>query len=425
MNTLFVYIMLLCNANILIYGLISILHLKYGLIKTWLIMFGCQLVVISLLWPVLTVVMPVRGVPSLVAYIITTLLLFKDNPLKKFAAMALILMQELVAEALMLPVTFIIVTSDRTKDISQFQNSLEDGLLFRIGYECIVLLLVLLVISIWKRKVSSIRKKRDWAFIAFVAVKFFASMVFSAFFVSIGPTIDRVMWQGFAFFNISSMVLLLIFIYYFRNNMEKETKVIALEKQFTIQQEQFAEFTAYFENARKTRHDIKNNLTVMNSLLGNSKIDELRLYTKHFEEQVSLDDKLNYSESLAIASVVDYKNKIMLEKGIKFTCSENIKNTILDELEMCNMLSSLIDIAIEHNKSTDSDKYIKIQIEETEKSSCLYCEYPFKETAKLEDEIRIVNDRMYAIQKIASRYKGKIDICAKDGNTKMIINLSM
>lgn len=391
-----------------------------------------QIAAAAIMWPVLNTMITARGFITLAGYFITTLLLFNDRFLKKLAALGMLLILELIAEAIVMPIAFGVVDIQQKSYLAVTHTPDGYGILLRSLYICVLLLLTLAMVGIWKRNVSSVKEKRDWFILAFIAMQIFVTVIYVAYFVSKGMTMLDFQVNENLFsiivmviMNLSGIVLIVLFTGFFRKSIEKEAKTAMLEQQFDAQQKYFEELSIHFEDIRKMRHDIKNNLSIINSLLEKNEIAELKKYMRQFGERIKLDSKMRYSDSLAINSIIAYKAKTAQEKGIDVRCDAIMPSSNIHEFDLCSILSNLLDNAIEANDIIEGDKFITLNFVSKSNMFIIYSSNSCSKDATLKSHKVGENHGLGLdiIKKTISKYDGNMEIKIGEGVFEVSIAL--
>lgn len=113
-------------------------------------------------------------------------------------------------------------------------------------------------------------------------------------------------------------------------------------------------------NIRTVKHDMTNHFNTMQSLIDESKTDELKEYLLTTTSMLS--QKEFHTGNTAIDSILNYKNEISKLEGITLDVSIDIPNKIgVSNFDISTILGNIIDNAIEAVKQTEQ-KYIQLSI---------------------------------------------------------------
>lgn len=120
------------------------------------------------------------------------------------------------------------------------------------------------------------------------------------------------------------------------------------------------------KQVREMKHDIENQLAVVNDLLRLKDYDSALVYLDKLGTYVHKANRICYTGNNAVDSIVNIKGSMANSLGIDFICKVNIITSIIaDELDLCRIIGNALDNAIEGCKRTDFDeKHIYFSINE-------------------------------------------------------------
>lgn len=129
------------------------------------------------------------------------------------------------------------------------------------------------------------------------------------------------------------------------NKIETENKLLKLQTQY---QTQYADnIKAQEKEIHTIRHDLKNNLFVLNTLLNNQKYEEAKKYIDHYLEQETLLGGNILTDNETVNAIVNTKIAYAKSSGIRVMLEYCRKIPPIDDIDLCNMLGNLLDNAIE------------------------------------------------------------------------------
>lgn len=112
--------------------------------------------------------------------------------------------------------------------------------------------------------------------------------------------------------------------------------------------------TQYFEASaqadtkiRAMRHDMKNNIQVLSLLLENKEYDKMREYLEELGEGLSSTDVSAHTGNTIADAIIADKTSKASGKGITIRTSGKIKGVDISSVDMCKILSNILDNAIE------------------------------------------------------------------------------
>lgn len=162
-------------------------------------------------------------------------------------------------------------------------------------------------------------------------------------------------------------VMSLIVIYFFTElskGYQRDNKLFLLENNFSTLQEQIAVQQQNSERVKKIRHDMKNHLSNIRSLINSGEIvDAVRLLDKAADNvNLTQDEKMINTGNHFVDAIILSKAALCKNKGIDFTYSvQPLQDISIDVVDLSSLLSNLLDNAIESAVQTSSP-YIKLTI---------------------------------------------------------------
>lgn len=207
-----------------------------------------------------------------------------------------------------------------------------------------------------------------------------------------------------------------------RAALERQVELLMLQKHY--HQQYIDGATIQYDSIKKIRHDLKNNYATINELLKNGDIEAAITLTSQNNEQLrNTETYLNTNNSI-VNAVVNSKLNSASALGIEVSCISPLEISGVEDLDLCNLLSNVLDNAVTAcieqssemprqillNISSEDDTY-KFVIKNSVDSSVLRLN-PELRTSKLEHDmhgygLKIIND-------IAQKYNGRCDIFEQD-----------
>jgi len=167
------------------------------------------------------------------------------------------------------------------------------------------------------------------------------------------------------------LMLAIIGVRYIRETVQANAEKKSLEdqvrytnRQIAIQREQYTGITESMEQARKARHDMRHQLSVIQGFNELGDQENLRKYLEELISHIPMAFEKSYCENMAVNSVVAHYAKIAesesIDTDIKITIPE--KTGEVPAMDLCVILGNLLENAIDacrHMK--EGDKYIRIR----------------------------------------------------------------
>ncbi|MBR4669343.1 MAG: GHKL domain-containing protein [Butyrivibrio sp.] len=113
---------------------------------------------------------------------------------------------------------------------------------------------------------------------------------------------------------------------------------------------------------RRFRHDTKNLLLVLHSLLEEGKTKQAAEFINKMQETMQSSQHKAYDTGNFIAdALLEYKGKVAAQKGITMTFEGCIPSSRVEDVNLVILISNLLDNAIDAAKKVDGEKKIEIE----------------------------------------------------------------
>lgn len=156
-----------------------------------------------------------------------------------------------------------------------------------------------------------------------------------------------------------SVVLLVLFLWFnviflmMANSLNRNAR-LQLENHFlSLQHERYENLKAAIEDARQARHDMRHHFSQISMLAERGDVEQIREYLTRVAGRIpSLD--MSFCENRAADSVIGYYCALARREGIPFRAQVDLPAQIpLDEIDLCLVLSNLLENALEASLKTD------------------------------------------------------------------------
>lgn len=127
------------------------------------------------------------------------------------------------------------------------------------------------------------------------------------------------------------------------------------------QKEYFDQRSADDEELRRFRHDYKNHMIVISALLAGGRTEEAAKYTESLGESVRNEAKKIRTGNPAADVLLNHKSAAAAENNIELHYTGFIPTNCFEDVDLCAVLSNLIDNAMEATEQCNSDRIIKIE----------------------------------------------------------------
>lgn len=223
-------------------------------------------------------------------------------------------------------------------------------------------------------------------------------------------------------FGLNVMVIYFIDSTIKRTDLEKQVEMLTLQKHY--HQQYIDGATVQYDSIKKIRHDLKNNYATINELLKNGDVEAAITLTSQNTKQLKSSETYLNTNNGIINAVVNSKLNSASALGIDVSCISPLEISGIDDLDLCNLLSNVLDNAVTacRGQSSDSPKHISLNISTEDDTyrfviknsvdSSVLKSNPELKTSKLERDahgygLKIIND-------IAYKYNGRCDVFEQD-----------
>jgi signal transduction histidine kinase len=165
-------------------------------------------------------------------------------------------------------------------------------------------------------------------------------------------------------------ILIAIGLQYIRDTVQINTEKKRLEdqvrftnRQIAIQREQYAGITESMEQAKKARHDLRHQLSVIHGFNELGEQENLREYLEELISNIPVAYEKTFCENMAVNSIVAHYGTIAESEGIDVDVKINIpeKSGEVPAMDLCVILGNFLENAIDAcRRMKESKKYIRI-----------------------------------------------------------------
>lgn len=227
-------------------------------------------------------------------------------------------------------------------------------------------ILILIFNIILKYKVITI-KKHEWRLILSILGISFVSLALIHF--AVIETDIEPQYSKFLMLSEFGIIFLNIVCFYMTYSLSKSNSE-AEELRIKNQQEEYRLSYAeniknQYEEIRRMRHDMKQDLAVLSELYREQKYDEARSFADKVSKNLAKFDNVIDVQNVFINAILNSKLSTALEYGIKVICSSSNNVSGIDDIDLCNLLGNMLDNAIEAAKMCEMG-YIEVSINSDE-----------------------------------------------------------
>lgn len=153
-------------------------------------------------------------------------------------------------------------------------------------------------------------------------------------------------------------IFMVLIIYLLFNCISKqyfENISLLMEKQVEQQVEHYKKINKLTDDLREFRHDYKNHMICLQSLLNNKQYDEALSYVKSITNQEILDSNKFFSGNQIVDAILTDKNELAQKNNCKIIFDGSVSDEI-SVSNLCTILSNALDNSIEACSKIDSDE---------------------------------------------------------------------
>lgn len=208
---------------------------------------------------------------------------------------------------------------------------------------------------------------------------------------------------------------------------------LAVENQILMAQgEQVEAIKAHIEETRRIRHDFRQQMRVMDSLLQKQDYESLRAYMADYTQQASLKELPIYCENSAVDALAGYYIRLAEKRDIGMKLELKLPQTLpVSEVDFCILFGNLVENALDGAATAEKNRFVSVRVALNLASCCiLVIENSFSGQLKQQGE-RYLSTKsggqgigMTSVEHIVYKYGGTLDI-AHDGclfSVQVILN---
>lgn len=145
----------------------------------------------------------------------------------------------------------------------------------------------------------------------------------------------------------------------------KQLRLSVLEQVIERENTNYQQIENAYNDMRKLKHDVTNQLDVVNELINLNDKNSAEAVIKNISEQLEIANAVCYTGEPIIDSVINIKLKYAHELGINITKRIKIATFNLDKIELCRAIGNALDNAVEGcQRSNLSQQHIHISMQQ-------------------------------------------------------------
>lgn len=304
-------------------------------------------------------------VPKIVISVVLNLLcafgLYQDKPVVKISYTLMSMYILSITDIILGNIISLILSQD-------IQMIFFSNLTYRFIFSLIVKVADALVFYVFYKMLNRIDKNIKSKFWVLFAIVMFVFLSITTVFLQIYPDTEQnsastVMYTALTSLFFAMSVILIYFYTEISKSCQRDSKLFLLENNFNTLQEQIAVQQQNSEKTNKIRHDMKNHLTNIRSLIDSGEISAAVTLLDNTAENVNnaKAEMIDTGNSFVDAILLS-KTAVCREKNIDFSCSvQPLENIKIDAVDLSSLLSNLLDNAMEAAAQT-TEPFVRLTI---------------------------------------------------------------
>lgn len=304
-------------------------------------------------------------VPKIVISMVLILLcafgLYQDKPVVKISYTLMSMYILSITDIILGNIISLILSQD-------IQMIFFSNLTYRFIFSLIVKVADALVFYVFYKMLNRIDKNIKSKFWVLFAIVMFVFLSITTVFLQIYPDTEQnsastVMYTVLTSLFFAMSVILIYFYTEISKSYQRDSKLFLLENNFNTLQEQIAVQQQNSEKTNKIRHDMKNHLTNIRSLIDSGEIAAAVTLLDNTAENVNnaKAEMIDTGNSFVDAILLS-KTAVCREKNIDFSCSvQPLENIKIDAVDLSSLLSNLLDNAMEAAAQT-TEPFVRLTI---------------------------------------------------------------
>lgn len=304
-------------------------------------------------------------VPKIVISVVLILLcafgLYQDKPVVKISYTLMSMYILSITDIILGNIISLILSQD-------IQMIFFSNLTYRFIFSLIVKVADALVFYVFYKMLNRIDKNIKSKFGALFAIVMFVFLSITTVFLQIYPDTEQnfastVMYTALTSLFFTMSIIIIYFYTEISKSYQRDSKLFLLENNFSALQEQIAVQQQNSEKTKKIRHDMKNHLTNIRSLIdGGETTAAVSLLDKIAENVNNATAELIDTGNSFVDAILLSKTAVCREKNIDFSCSvQPLENIKIDAVDLSSLLSNLLDNAMEAAAQT-TEPFVRLTI---------------------------------------------------------------
>ena len=302
---------------------------------------------------------------------------------------------------------------------------------FKMSDGYLLMYYAILYMVVWKIVVGLLHIKlnmltlKEWIIIVLSVCISVSIIVISIYVINSMQENDLMIYMWLVIVAVIVIDMILIYlIFQVDQKYVNEKELLQLQQQSHMQKQYMDNVRLMDEQVRKLRHDMSNQLNVVNTFLEENNYDKAREYLKKYVGQAITKERFVNTENDIVNAVINSKILYCKNNGIKIHTTVQKTMKKIDDIDICSLLGNLLDNAIEAElKLEQADRYIVLEILIEDAAMSIFLKNriagPVLEnntdmgTTKLDFKNHGFGTKI--ISKIVRKYNGFLDYSEEDG----------
>lgn len=241
---------------------------------------------------------------------------------------------------------------------------------YTIERTCTVIFIQILIFCVFdliiKYSVTSLNKSEWKLILSILGISFIAMACIHITLFDIALDQYHAKLIVIAEFGIIILNIVSFYMTYSLSKSNAETEKLRMLRQQEEYRISYAEnIKEQYEEIRRMRHDMKQNLAVISTLHKEHKYDEAKEFTGRVSDNLEKIEMVIDVNNDFINAILNSKLLIASEHGIRVICASSSNIDGIDDIDLCNLLGNILDNAIEAAKHCPNG-YIEVSIRSDE-----------------------------------------------------------
>lgn len=227
---------------------------------------------------------------------------------------------------------------------------------------CVQIIMVCIYDLILKYMLISLKILERGLILSVLILSFVSIAFVHITFININPDIFYARLMATAEFCLVMLNIVCFYITYALSKSNSEAEKLKMQKQQDEYRMHYAEgIKEQYEEMRRIRHDMKQNLTVISTLYKEGKYTEAGAYADKISDNISKPDIFIDVGNDFINAILNSKLSIAKARGIDVMCASSSNIGGIEDTDLCNLLGNMLDNAIEAAEKCSSG-FIEVTI---------------------------------------------------------------